>query len=147
MILEWVLFKNEFIPVATWYQSKVYSKPVISEWVYWGFHSRTKYSFWTWSLKLEAWSSVDSVTSVIVKTVFVLILLFDIGKVCRTKISTKNKYLFVSFNNNRRLSLEDKTKDYVDINIGGQVCSLHEVTQLGYCHGEILHIWAVERKK
>ena len=98
-------------------------------------------------LKLEAWSSVDSVTSAIVKTVFVLILLFDIGKVCRTKISTKNKYLFVSFNNNRRLSLEDKTKDYVDINIGGQVCSLHEVTQLEYCEGEILHIWAVERKK
>ena len=29
------------------------------------------------------------------------------------------------------LSLDDKTKDYVDRNIGGQVYSLHEVTQLG----------------
>ena len=45
MISECVLFKNEFLPVATWYQSKVYSKRVISEWVYWGFHSRTKRSF------------------------------------------------------------------------------------------------------
>ena len=32
------------------------------------------------------------------------------------------------------LSLDDKTKDYVDRNTGGQVYSLH------------LHIWAVERK-
>ena len=31
----------------------------------------------------------DSVISVIVKTVFALMLLFDIGKVCRTKIFTK----------------------------------------------------------
>ena len=44
MISEWVLFKNEFIPVVTWYQSKVYSKRVISEGVYWGFHARTKHS-------------------------------------------------------------------------------------------------------
>ena len=40
IISEWVLFKNESIPVATWYQSKVYSKRVISEWVYCSFHSR-----------------------------------------------------------------------------------------------------------
>ena len=57
-------------------------------------------------------------------------LLFDVGKVCQTKIFTK-KYFFASFNNDRGLSLDDKTKDYVDRNIGGQVNSLHEVTQLG----------------
>ena len=58
-------------------------------------------------------------------------LLFDIEKVSRTKIFTKNIYFFASFNNDRGLSLADKTKDYVDRNIGGQVNSLHEVTQLG----------------
>ena len=57
-------------------------------------------------------------------------LLFKIEKVCRTKIFTK-KYSFASFNNDRGLSLDDKTKDYVDRNTGGQVYSLHEVTQLG----------------
>ena len=56
-------------------------------------------------------------------------LLFDIEKVCRTKILTK-KYFFVSFNNDRGLSLDDKTKDYAGRNTGGQVNSLHEVTQL-----------------
>ena len=29
------------------------------------------------------------------------------------------------------LSLDDETKDYVDRNTGGQVNSLHDVTQLG----------------
>ena len=29
------------------------------------------------------------------------------------------------------LRLDNKTKDYVDRNTGGQVYSLHEVTQLG----------------
>ena len=58
-------------------------------------------------------------------------LLFDIGKVCRKNNHPKNKYFFASFNNDRGLSLEDKTKDYVDRNTGGQVYSLHEVTQLG----------------
>ena len=29
------------------------------------------------------------------------------------------------------LSLNDKTKDYLDINTAGRVQSLHEVTQLG----------------
>ena len=58
-------------------------------------------------------------------------LLFDIGKVCRKNIYPKNKYFFASFNNDRGLSLDDKTKDYVDRNTGGQVNSLHEVTQLG----------------
>ena len=58
-------------------------------------------------------------------------LLFDIGKVCRKNIHPKNKYFFASFNNDRGLSLEDKTKDYVDRNTGGQVYSSHEVTQLG----------------
>ena len=47
------------------------------------------------------------------------------------KYSPKNKYFFASFNNDRGLSLDDKTKDYVDRNTGGQVNSLHEVTQLG----------------
>ena len=51
-------------------------------------------------------------------------LLFDIEKVCRTK----NKYFFASFNNDRELSLDDKTKDYA---VRGRVNSLHEVTQLG----------------
>ena len=37
----------------------------------------------------KARSSVDSVISVIVKTVLVLTFLFDVGKVCRTKIFTK----------------------------------------------------------
>ena len=46
-------------------------------------------------------------------------------------IHQKNKYYFSSFNNDRGLSLDDKTKDYVDRNTGGQVNSLHEVTQLG----------------
>ena len=30
------------------------------------------------------------------------------------KYSPKNKYFFASFNNDRGLSLDDKTKDYVD---------------------------------
>ena len=47
------------------------------------------------------------------------------------KYSPKNKYFFASFNNDRGLSLDDKTKDCVDKNTGGQVNSLYEVTQLG----------------
>ena len=46
-------------------------------------------------------------------------------------IHPKNKYFFANFNNDRGLSIEDKTKDYVDRNTGGQVYSSHEVTQLG----------------
>ena len=46
-------------------------------------------------------------------------------------IHQKNKYYFSSFNSDRGLSLDDKTKDYVDRNSGGQVYSLQEVTQLG----------------
>ena len=42
----------------------------------------------------------------------------------------KNRYFFASFNNDRGLSLDDTTKDYVVRNSGGQVYSLHEVTQL-----------------
>ena len=45
--------------------------------------------------------------------------------------SPKNICFFASFNNDRGLSLDDKTKDYVDRNTGGPVNSLHEVTQLG----------------
>ena len=51
-------------------------------------------------------------------------LLFDIEKSVRQKYSPKNEYFFASFNNDRGLSLDDKTKDYADTN------SLHEVTQL-----------------
>ena len=47
------------------------------------------------------------------------------------KYSPKNKYFFANFNNDRELSLDDKTKYYVDRSAGGQVESLHEVTQLG----------------
>ena len=46
------------------------------------------------------------------------------------KYSPKNKYFFSSFNNDRNLSLDNKTKDYVDRISGGQVNSLKEVTQL-----------------
>ena len=46
------------------------------------------------------------------------------------KYSPKNKYYFASFNNDRGLSLDDKTKDYVHRNTVGLVHSLHEVTQL-----------------
>ena len=46
-------------------------------------------------------------------------------------IHQKNKYFFASFNNNRGLSLDDKTKDYAERNTGSQVNSLHMVTQLG----------------
>ena len=49
-------------------------------------------------------------------------------------MSDKNihqKIYIASFNNDRGLSLDDKTKDCVDRNTGGQVYSLHELTQLG----------------
>ena len=49
-------------------------------------------------------------------------------------MSDKNihqKIFFASFNNDRGLSLDDKTKYYVDRNAGGQGESLYEVTQLG----------------
>ena len=58
------------------------------------------------------------------KTVFVLMLLFAIG-IVRQKYSPKNKYLLGSFNNDRGLSLDDKTKDYVHRNTVGLVHSLH----------------------
>ena len=60
-------------------------------------------------------------------------LLFDVGKVCQTKIFAKKyiRYFLASSSNDRELSLDDKTKDYVDRNIGSQVYLLHEVTQLG----------------
>ena len=48
-----------------------------------------------------------------------------------SEYSPKNKYFFASFNNNRGLSLDDKTKDYVDRNTENRVYSLHEATQLG----------------
>ena len=57
-------------------------------------------------------------------------LLFNIGKYVGQKYSPKNKYFFASFDD-RGLILDDKTKDYTDRNIGGQVNSLHEVTRLG----------------
>ena len=43
-------------------------------------------------------------------------------------IHQKKKCFFASFNNDRGFSLDDKTKDYFDRNIGGQVYSLHKVT-------------------
>ena len=72
-------------------------------------------------------SSVDSVISVIVKTVFV----FAMEKYVGQKYSPKSNYFFASLSNDRELSLDDKAEDYVDRNTGGQVNSLHEVTQLG----------------
>ena len=56
-------------------------------------------------------------------------LFFYIGKYVGQKYSPKNKYFFASFDD-RGLSLDDKTKHYADRNTGGQVNSLHEVTQL-----------------
>ena len=58
-------------------------------------------------------------------------LLFDLKKYVGQKYSPNNKYFFASLNNDRGLSLYDKTKDYADRNTEGQVNSLHEVTQLG----------------
>ena len=53
-------------------------------------HKEIFYSnFITMLLFFKCRTSVDCVISVIVKTVFVLMLLFDIGKVCRTKVFTK----------------------------------------------------------
>ena len=48
-------------------------------------------------------------------------------------MSDKNihqKNFFASFNNDRGLSLDDKTKYFVDRNAGGQVKSLHKVAQV-----------------
>ena len=45
-------------------------------------------------------------------------------------IHQKIIFFFGSFNNDRGLSLDDKTKDYVHRNTVGLVHSLHEVTQL-----------------
>ena len=47
------------------------------------------------------------------------------------KYSPKTKSFFASFSSDRGLSLDDKAKDYVNRNTGGQAYSLHEVTQLG----------------
>ena len=63
---------------------------------------------------------------------------FDIEKQVGQKYSPKNKYFFASFNNYRGVSLDDKTKDYVDRNTISLVYS---------SHSENLHIWAAERKK
>ena len=57
-------------------------------------------------------------------------LLFDMKYVWQ-KYLPKNKHFFASSSNDRGLSVDDKAKDYVDRNTGGQVYSLHEVTQLG----------------
>ena len=46
-------------------------------------------------------------------------------------IYQKNKCFFDSFNNDRGLSFDNNTKDYIDRNTGCQIYSLHEVTQLG----------------
>ena len=43
----------------------------------------------------------------------------------------QKKNFFASFNNDRGLSLEDKTKDYFHRKTVGLINSLHEVTQLG----------------
>ena len=55
---------------------------------------------------------------------------FDIEKQVGHKYSPKNKHFFASFNNDMGLSLDDKTKDYVDRNTISLVYSSHEVTQL-----------------
>ena len=57
-------------------------------------------------------------------------------------IHPKNKYFFANFNNDRGLSLEDKTKDYVDRNTGGQVYSVRHMRShsAGNIHDENLHV-------
>ena len=52
-------------------------------------------------------------------------------RVFNKNIHQKNKHFFASFNNDRGLSLDDKTKDYFHRNTVGPVHSLHEVAQLG----------------
>ena len=49
------------------------------------------------------------------------------------KYSPKNRYFFASFNNDRGVSLDDNTKDYVDRNTGGQVYSLN-ITRVVWPH-------------
>ena len=44
--------------------------------------------------------------------------------------NTHQKYFFASFDE-RGLILDDKTEDFADRNIGGQVNSSHEVSRLG----------------
>ena len=61
-------------------------------------------------------------------------LLFAQEKYVGQKYSPKNKYDFASSSNVRGLSLDDKTKDYVDRNTGGRVYSSHNS---GNIHGEI----------
>ena len=46
-------------------------------------------------------------------------------------VSDKSIHQKLNISKDRGLSLDDKTKDYLDRNTGGQVYSLHEVTQLG----------------
>ena len=46
-------------------------------------------------------------------------------------MSDKNIHQKINISLLASISLDDKTKDYVDRNTGGQVNSLHEVTQLG----------------
>ena len=76
-------------------------------------------------------------------------LLFDMERVCRTKYSPNNKYSFSSFNNDRGLSLDDKTKDCVDRNTGGhsKYTRYMRTHNSGNIHSENLHILAVALKK
>ena len=46
------------------------------------------------------------------------------------KYSPKNKYFFASFNNDRELSLDDKTKDCANKITVGLVHSLHHTTRV-----------------
>ena len=89
---------------------------------------------------LKARSLVDFVISVIDKTVFVLILLFDIEKVCRTKIFTKNKNFFASSSNDRGLRSDDKKTDYLIEIPEVKYIRFMRSHNTGNIHGENLHI-------
>ena len=85
---------------------------------------------------------VDSVISVIVKTAFVLMLLFDVKKekYVGQKYSPKNKYFFASFKNDRGLSLDDKTKDYIDRNAEVKYIRYTRSHNLVYIYCKNFHI-------
>ena len=74
-------------------------------------------------------------------------LLFDIEKVFRQKYSTKNKYFFASFNNDRGLSLDDKLRIVLT-----EIPEVKYIRHMrshnsGNIHRENLHILAIVRKK
>ena len=71
------------------------------------------------------------------------------------KYPPKNKYFFASFNNDRELSLDDKTKDCVNKIPVGLVHSLHHTTRVIFTvkicifkrSNEKKYFWKTKKKK